>query len=221
MLTGARPRRYDYLDERGNEESFAAVQLKDAASMLTPVERSSLADEVAKKLRKEILTGSIKPGSRILEQEISSRMRTSRGPVRLALVQLEHEGLVQREPGRGATVVEMTIDDVDEVCSIRIALETLAFRYAIERADTADLAQLSEAVDRLRESLTQGYLLQDAVDLDLSFHEKFVKASRHNRIISMWQSIKPQIWFLIFSRKAYSVSGLILAFCMTYPLPWC
>jgi DNA-binding GntR family transcriptional regulator len=172
--------------------------------MVTPVQRSSLAVEVTKKLRAEILNGSIKPGQRILEQEISNLMKTSRGPVRDALIQLEHDGLVVREPNRSATVVSMSADDVEEVHSLRLSLEMLALRYVIERAQEEDLDRLQQAVESLRSCLEDGYSLQEAVDLDLRFHEEFVKTARHHRLLSMWQSIKPQIWFLIFTRNAYA-----------------
>jgi DNA-binding GntR family transcriptional regulator len=163
--------------------------------------------EVVKKLRREILIGNIKPGERILEQEISAMMRTSRGPVRDALIQLEHEGLVVREPNRSAVVVDMSIDDVEEVCSLRLSLELLALRYAMERAQEEDFRRCLTAVDAQHESFKEEFSLQQSVDLDLRFHEEFVKSSRHNRVISMWQSIKPQIWFLIFSRNAFAVEN--------------
>jgi DNA-binding GntR family transcriptional regulator len=161
--------------------------------------------EVAKKLRREILAGNIKPGERILEQELSARMKTSRGPVRDALIHLEHEGLIVREPNRSATVVSMTVDDVEEVCSLRLSIEQLALRYAIERAQEGDYERLLSPNEALRRCLTESFTLQEAVDLDLQFHEEVVKTARHNRVLSMWQSIKPQIWFLIFSRNAYAI----------------
>lgn len=175
--------------------------------MLTPVERSSLAEEVAKKLRLEILTGNIKPGERILEQAISAMMKTSRGPVRDALIQLEHEGLILREPNRGATVVSMTEDDVEEVHSLRLALELLALRYVMERARAIDIVRLQGVVESLRACLSGNFSLQEAVDLDLQFHEELVVAARNNRLLSMWQSIKPQIWFLIYSRNAFALKS--------------
>ncbi len=171
---------------------------------VAPVEKSLLAVEVARKLRREILCGNIKPSERILEREISLMVKTSRGPVRDALVQLEHEGLVIREPNRGATVVSMTADDVEEVHSLRLSLEQLALRYVMERAVGDDLARLQDLCGSLHTCLKDSYSLQEAVDLDLQFHEELVQAARHHRVLSMWQSIKPQIWFLIFSRNAYS-----------------
>lgn len=179
--------------------------------MLTPVERSSLADEVVRKLRLEILTGNIKPGERILEQAISAMMKTSRGPVRDALNQLEHEGLVVREPNRSATVVSMTVNDVEEVHSLRLALELLALRYVMERARTVDFARLEGVVEALDECMNREFSLHEAVDLDLRFHEEFVKTSGHNRLLSIWQSIKTQIWFLIYSRNAFAIENFRVA----------
>jgi DNA-binding GntR family transcriptional regulator len=76
----------------GNHESrLRNKSSKDESGIakLTPVENMSLAIEVANKLRHEILVGSIRQGDRILESEVSSRMKTSRGPVRDALIRLE------------------------------------------------------------------------------------------------------------------------------------
>ncbi len=136
--------------------------------------------------------------------EISAMMKTSRGPVRDALIRLEHEGLVVREPNRSAVVASMTVDDVEEVCSLRQSLEMLALRYALERAGAEDFGRLHEANELLRDCLNNGYSLQKAVDYDLEFHEELVTTARHNRVLTMWQSIKPQIWFLIFSRNAFA-----------------
>ncbi len=176
-------------------------------SMLTPVERSSLAVEVAKKLRLEILTGNIKPGQRVLEQAISAMMKTSRGPVRDALVQLEHEGLILREPNRSASVVRLTAEDVEEVHSHRRAFELLARRYVMERIRHEDFSRLEGAVEALDACLNGNFSLHEAVDLDLQFHEEFVKTARNNRLLIMWQSIKTQIWFLIYSRNAFAMKN--------------
>jgi len=184
-----------------------ARDVQEVTSVLTPVARTSLADEVTKKLRTGILTGSIKPGERIREQEISEAMKTSRGPVRDAILRLEHEGLVRREPNHSAMVVEYSADDVEEVHSLRLSLELLALRYVVERAREEDFIRLEAAADALRAGLANGVSLQEAVDLDLGLHEEFVKASRHQRVLTMWQSIKPQVWFLIYSRNAAAIKN--------------
>lgn len=179
--------------------------------MLTPIDRSSLSDEVVKRLRTEILTGSIKPGERILEQEISAKMHTSRGPVRDALIRLEHEGLIARERNRSATVVRMTSEDAEEVHSLRLVLELLALRYVMERVDDDDLRRLETAIESLRDCVSNNYSLHDAIDVDLLFHEVLVETAKHNRVLTMWRSIKPQIWFLIFTRNAFEMKSLEMA----------
>lgn len=173
--------------------------------MLTAIERNSLAVEVVHKLQMEILAGNIKPGQKLLEQELSSMMKTSRGPVRDALIILEHEGLVVREYNRSATVVCMTASDVEEVSSLRLCLEQLALKYAIEKANEEDIEGLEELVKSLRMSLKKNLTDTEAVDLDLQFHEAFVKSSKHHRLLSMWQSIKTQIRFLILTRNAFNL----------------
>ncbi len=172
--------------------------------MLTAIDRNSLAIEVAKKLQLEIISGRIKPGQKLLEQELSNMMKTSRGPVRDALIILEHEGLVVREYNRGATVVRMTASDVEEVSSLRLCLEQFALKYAIEKAGKEDIEKLKELIKSLRMSLKKNLTDTEAVDLDLQFHEEFVKSSKHSRLLLMWQSIKTQIRFLILTRNAFN-----------------
>jgi DNA-binding GntR family transcriptional regulator len=64
--------------------------------------RASLADSVYRRLRREVLDGTLAPGSRLVEVEIGERMTASRTPVREALRRLESDGFVQR---RGARLV--------------------------------------------------------------------------------------------------------------------
>jgi DNA-binding GntR family transcriptional regulator len=173
--------------------------------MLTPVDRSSLSSEVAKKIRIGIFNGSIQPGQKLLEQDLSSQMNTSRGPIRDAFIRLEHEGLVYREPNRSVTVVEMTVEDVEEIHSLRLNLELLALHYFCRDQFHADLSILEDAVARLRTCIASGAALEEAVECDLEFHEEMVRMSGHKRLSNLWQSLKPQIGFLIFTKNIHNV----------------
>jgi len=97
--------------------------------MLTPIEKVSLSSEVSNRIRSSIFNGSLIPGQKLLEQELSEKMNTSRGPIREAFVLLEHEGLVIRQPNRSVIVVEMKETDVEEIHSIRLLLKLLTLRY--------------------------------------------------------------------------------------------
>ena len=171
---------------------------------LTPAIRNSLTEQVTDKLRRAILGGRIKAGQRIVEEELASTMRTSRGPVRDALMVLEHEGLVIRERNRGAMVVSLSAEDVEEVWSLRIAVENLAFKYAIQRAAKKDLIAMERTVNDLSRCLKESFSMEKAVDLDLQFHEQLVSLSGNRRLLAYWRGLKSQIWFLMFS---LNVSG--------------
>jgi len=173
-------------------------------NFLTPAKRNSLTGQVTDKLRRAILAGRINPGQRIVEEEIASIMKTSRGPVRDALTALEHEGLIVREPNRGAMVVKLSAEDVEEVCSLRAALENLAFKCAVQRAAEKDLAAMERTVDDLSHCLKKNFSMEKALDLDLQFHEQLVLLSGNRRLLSYWRELKSQIWFLMFS---LNVSG--------------
>ncbi len=166
---------------------------------IAPVKRSSLTQQVTMKLRQAILDGRIKAGERIIEVDIAAMMNTSRGPVRDALIELEHEGLVIRERNRGAMVVNLSAEDVEEVWNLRVSLEGLALRYAMERATKDDLEKLEGIFKEIGAGLKGEYPLEKGVDLDLKFHEQIVLMSGLKRVIAIWQSLKSQIWFLIFS----------------------
>ncbi len=175
---------------------------------IAPVKRNSLTEQVTMKLRQAILDGRIKAGERIIEEDIAAMMKTSRGPVRDALIELEHEGLVIRERNRGAMVISLSIEDVEEVWALRVALEGLALRYVMERASEEDLDALQEIVQELSAGVKEDFSLAKAVDLDLKFHEQLVITSGLKRLIAYWQGLKSQIWFLIFSRNIDEIATL-------------
>jgi len=165
---------------------------------IAPVKRNSLTEQVTMKLRQAILDGRIKAGERIIEEDVAAMMKTSRGPVRDSLIELEHEGLVIRERNRGAMVVSLSAEDVEEVWALRVSLERLALKFVMERASEEELAKLQDLVQEISAGVKQDSPVDKFIDLDLKFHEQLVNASGLKRLIAIWQSLKSQIWFLIF-----------------------
>ena len=101
---------------------------------------------VADVLREAILTGIFKPGQPLRQEDISAQFGLSRSPVREALKQLEGEGLVKLYPHRGAVVAEFPLDELWELCEIRIPLETLAIRLALPRLSEQDCLRAEEII---------------------------------------------------------------------------
>lgn len=93
-------------------------------------------------LRTEILSGSLSPGSRLVQEDLADRLGVSRIPVREALQLLASEGLVSHVPNRGYFVTELSISDLQEVYRLRQLLEAEAIRQAVPALSDADVAGL-------------------------------------------------------------------------------
>jgi DNA-binding GntR family transcriptional regulator len=97
-------------------------------------------------LRAAIVNGKLLPGERLLEEELSARLGIGRAAVRMALVRLEHDGLVERERHRGARVRRVSEAEAVEILEARAALEGLAARHAALNADDAAVAGLRQII---------------------------------------------------------------------------
>ena len=93
----------------------------------------TIRQKVYEHLRETILNGEIKPGERVVESDIASRIGASRTPVREALHTLEREGLLESIPRIGYTVTNISEDEVSELSSIRLVLEDLSLKWALEK----------------------------------------------------------------------------------------
>jgi DNA-binding GntR family transcriptional regulator len=101
-------------------------------------------------LREAIVGNLLTPGSRLLEIQLAKQLGVSRTPVREAFAQLEREGLVTIVARVGVFVREVTTRDVDEIYTVRAALEGLAVALAAQNIDDIGRARLNQAVDTMR-----------------------------------------------------------------------
>lgn len=145
-----------------------------------PVRAERTADVVARRLAQAILSGEIAPGTRLGEENLASTFSVSRTPVREALIVLSATGLVQLAANRGATVLQLTADDVAEVYHLRAVLEAESAAMAAGRI-TAELAGLLLAIcDRMAELHQAGASEQLAADTQ--FHYTIAEASGSPRL---------------------------------------
>ena len=102
------------------------------------------------RLRELILEGELRGGERLAELPLAAQLRVSRTPLRLALAQLEHEGLVGTLPGGGFAVCTFTLDEVTDAIDVRGVLEGMAARLAAERLeDPSELEAVHGCVAQL------------------------------------------------------------------------
>jgi DNA-binding GntR family transcriptional regulator len=106
-------------------------------------------DESYAVLRQQIIEGKLRPGTRLQQNEIAEQLGLSRVPLREAIRKLEGERLVAVVPRKGVTVPDLTDDDIRDLYIIRIELEPLAFRRAVEVITDKQIADLTGKTERL------------------------------------------------------------------------
>lgn len=142
-------------------------------------------------LREAIVRGDIAPDARLVEADVSSSFEMSRGAVRTALIRLEQEGLVVREPHRGARVRKVSDEEAVEILQARSVLEGLAVRQAAERIDDAGKERLRAVLTRHRELLEQGDLL-GASDANADLHAELLELSGHRTAQRLIRALNSQ-----------------------------
>ena len=160
-----------------------------------------LSDHIADQLREAIVSDEFKPGQRIVERQIAEAMQTSRGPVRDALLLLENEGLVVRYSHRGTFVARLTMEDAEEIWSLRQAIESVAVEYALRRATPEDLDELDNLVEEMAAKVKAGYSLSEATELDLAFHRTLCRISGHKRALAAWEALSSQTRALLVGHR--------------------
>lgn len=120
-------------------------------------------------LREAILKCDLKPGTRLVIDDLARRFHVSIIPVREALRLLQSDGLVVSVAHVGATVAPISRASVVEIFTVMEGLEVVASRVAAQRADPADLAALTNLVTAMDQALDAGAPQQWA-DLNTRFH---------------------------------------------------
>ncbi|MES2400501.1 MAG: GntR family transcriptional regulator [Pseudomonadota bacterium] len=152
---------------------------------------SSQIDFTIDQLRQQILSGKFAPGERMVELELSAQLAVSRTPIRIALAELEKEGLLERLPTRGFRVRQFTVDEIANAVDVRGVLEGMAARSAAERGLSADIAQrlhdcINEGRLLLEKAEAAGYVLDAArwVPMNARFHAALLEAAGNSTLTS-------------------------------------
>lgn len=105
---------------------------------------------VAQKLREAIMSGTLKPGQRLVERELCEMMGVSRPSIREALRHLEADGLVSTVPHRGPVVSTISLEEARQLYDARAVLEGFAGRECARLRDPDVVARIGEALTRLK-----------------------------------------------------------------------
>ena len=152
-------------------------------SLFQPMMESRPIREIAYEVLKHaIITGEIPAGERIVETDYAERLHISRTPLREALRKLERDGLVEYVLRRGVVVRAFTIADVEEIYTIRNALEMLTLPAIIRNATEEDIVGLKERLREMDEVMAHGDI-ETLSPMARAFHSQLTGLCRQNRIL--------------------------------------
>ena len=160
------------------------------------VHATSLSAVAYLRIRDLIVTLQLEPGSALDERDLMARLGLGRTPVREAIRRLADEGLVAIYARRGTVVAGVDVRDLARVSEVRVQLEGLAARLAVERADSADRA---DATRLLTDLATPAEDQRGLIRLDQRVHQCVHRAT-HNQYLqgtlAEYLTLSLRLWFL-------------------------
>ncbi len=174
-------------------------------------ERKSLGEHVFESLKQAIIRGKISPDEWLVESHIAETLGISRTPVREAIHKLEREGLIERQPRGGFTVLGLNRDDIEETFGLRGLLEGYAARLAAVKHKAEELKSLEKKIDEFQKALDLKKMdLLPAINTE--FHDLLYGLSKSPKLISMINGLRDQIYryreMILKERKFASTSNL-------------
>jgi DNA-binding GntR family transcriptional regulator len=154
------------------------------------IRRSVIADAIKSRLLEGIMSGDYPPGTRIVETRLAREFDVSQAPVREALRGLEALGFVEIAPFRGARVRELSAEELMEAYVVRSELEALGARLAMRRMTQANLTELLQYGQKMRDAAHAGDRQGVAV-ADASFHGCLIQMAGNGTLERLWRSLEP------------------------------
>lgn len=163
-----------------------------AEPVLRPVEDRTLRAQVTRQILGMVTGGHYAPGEKLTESALAEQLQVSRAPLREALRELVDRGILVSQPYRGLHVRPVSAADLEELYSMRIALEQFAMRLVWPRRDAAMLADLDRRYRALFAMQETGQKA-DTIERELAFHAWVYEHARHALLLDHWQRLVPLV----------------------------
>lgn len=148
-----------------------------------------------------IIEGTLKPGERLVENELCDRFNISRSPIRECFRILESEGLIEIIPRKGAFVSELPVKELEDAFVVRASLEGLAAKLATPRMDDDKIAIMTNLVEKMDMAI-KDKKIKDFIKCNYSFHSLFIKYSENVLLEKLLAQLGKTFWL----RIAYQIS---------------
>ncbi|MFC0470960.1 GntR family transcriptional regulator [Halalkalibacter kiskunsagensis] len=158
------------------------------------IETSALATQIYRVLRKEIISGIFVPGDKLDINKLAEKFGVSRYPVKEAVNQLVHEGLIEILPRKGTYITQLRYKDFLEVLDARFMIETWSAGQVVNNVSVEQLdkwKQLLFQMDTLLER--QPFSFETYNKLDMEYHQLLVEWTSNQKVLDIYNSINPQV----------------------------
>lgn len=159
-------------------------------------ENLPLGDIAYIRIRQDILCCRLLPGSLVTEPELMEKYAIGKSSCRVALARLCHEHLVESRPRKGYRVAPITVQDVEEIFTLRVQLEPLAARLAMGRVNIEELREL-EAACRVELQAPLPEQIDVFMNANKRFHLAIARASGNNHLIRALSSLMDEMSRLV------------------------
>jgi DNA-binding GntR family transcriptional regulator len=161
-------------------------------SGLHQIDNKPLRERVLDTLREAIVTGELKPGQSLVENDLAAQLGVSRAPLREAFQTLSREGLIELLPYRGTVVRKLTKQDIEELYSLRNVLEQFAIRRIIAAQNPDDIDVLN-GIFREMLAAAQAKNIKSLNLIDRRFHDGLIQCSRHELLAETWSIVTMRV----------------------------
>ena len=162
------------------------------ARVFSKQKRPTLMNQALEEIRDVIRKGKLKPGDRLVEMQLAKEMHISRFPIREALRYLEKEGLVETKPFKGTYVTQLTERDMEELYSLRSAIEEFAVRILIKHIDAEKIGKLESILQSMQQA-SKKEDLDKLISEDFRFHQTICELSEHRKLLEVWLTLENQL----------------------------
>jgi len=156
----------------------------------------SLKDRVYQNIKFQIIRGTLKPDTRLPEEELSKAMNISRAPIREAFNRLEKEGFVTIIPRKGAAVSKITTQIIEDIFEIRESLESLAVKKSIGKISIKKLEEVGDGFKKFINKPTNAENCIQYLALDKKFHDLLSQNCGNKKLIELLVNLQEQIHWL-------------------------
>jgi len=170
----------------------------------------SLKDRVYQNIKFQIIIGTLKPGTRLREEELSKAMNISRAPIREAFNRLEKEGFVSIISRKGAAVSKITAQSIKDIFEIRESLESLAVKKSIGKISIEKLEKVGDGFKKFINKPTNAENCIHYLALDKKFHDLLSQNCGNKKLIELLANLQEQIhWLRNISLKRTTFAGSV------------